>query len=145
MKRCFNIITFVSIIVLSACPNYFAQVYGELFTNSEAGQKFGPVLVSVKVPTETVQDLLNQTYNYIMLKIVNNSVIVLDNNRNSIYPREKSINAEDVFTLFSVSIVNDLLSNGNHPYVYVEQRSEVLTISYGEYTLELGSICPPFC
>ena len=71
--------------------------------------------------------------------------ILPNNNRNSIYPREKSINAEDVFTLFSVSVVNDLLSNGNHPYVYVEQRSEVLTISYGEYTLELGSICPPFC
>jgi len=145
VQKCFNTIVFISIFVFATYFTCFPQVHGKIFTSSEANPKFGPVLVSVGIPTETLQRILNQTRNYIMFKIVNNSVIVINNNRNVILPQGKSINAQDVFTLYSVSVLNDLLSRADSPVIYVEQRSEVLSITYGGYTMEIGVICPPFC
>jgi hypothetical protein len=145
MQKCFNAIIFISIFVLAIYSTGFPQISGEIFTSSEANQKFGTVLVSVSISTGTLQSILKQAGNYIMFKIVNNSVIVIDNNRNVISPQGKSINSQDVFTLFSVSVLNDLLSRGDDSVIYVEQRSEVLSITYGGYTMEVGTFCPPFC
>lgn len=145
MQKCFNTIIFISIFVFATFSTCFSQVHGEIFAKSEANKKFGPVLVSISMPTENLQSILNKTENYIMFKIVNNSVIVLNNNRNVIFPQGKSINAQEVFSLYSVSVLNDLLSRGDDTVIYVEQRSEVLSITYGSYTMEVGVFCPPFC
>jgi len=58
---------------------------------------------------------------------------------------EYSINSRAVFTMYSVSVVQDLLSQGGGSDTYIEQRSSVLTVTYGNYTMEVGTICPPFC
>ncbi len=145
MQKCFNTIIFISIFVFATYFTCFSQVQGEIFAKSEANQKFGPVLVSVSIPTDTLQRILNQTENYIMFKIVNNSAIVLDNNRNVISQQGESISTQDVFTLYSVSVLKDLLSREDSKVINVEQRSEVLSITYGGYTMEVGSFCPPFC
>ena len=145
MQKCFNTIILISLFVLATYSTCFSQVHGKIFTKSEANQRFGPVLVSVSVPTGDLQGMLNKTGNYIMFKIVNNSVIVLNNNRNVIFPQGKSINAQEVFSLYSVSVLNDLLSRGDDTVIYVEQRSEVLSITYGGSTMEVGAFCPPFC
>ena len=145
MQKCFNTIIFISIFVFATYFTCFSQVHGEIFAKSEANKKFGPVLVSVSIPTGNLQSVLNKTENYIMFKIVNKSVIVLNNNRNVISPQGESISTQDVFTLYSVSVLNDLLSRGDDTVIYVEQRSEVLSITYGGYTMEMGVFCPPFC
>jgi hypothetical protein len=80
-----------------------------------------------------------------MFKIVNNSAIVVDNKRNAIFPKGITINAADVFALYSVSVVNELISKGNEPFIYLEQRKEVLSVTYGDYTMEIASWCPPIC
>ena len=145
MQKCFNTIVFISIFVFATYSTCFSQVHGKIFAKSEANQRFGPVLVSVSIPTGTLQRILKQTENHIMFKIVNKSVIVLDNNRNVISLRGESINAQDVFSLYSVSVLNDLLSRGDDTVIYVEQRSEVLSITYGGYTMEMSTFCPPWC
>lgn len=145
MQKCFNTIIFISIFVFATFSTCFSQGHGEIFAKSEANQKFGPVLVSISMPTENLQSILNKTENYIMFKIVNNSVIVLNNNRNVIFPQGKSSNAQEVFSLYSVSVLNDLLSRGDDTVVYVEKRNEVLSITYGGYTMEVSVFCPPFC
>ncbi len=145
MQKCFNAIIFILIFVLAIYSTGFPQISGEIFTSSEANQKFGTVLVSVSIPVGTLQSILNKTENYIMFKIVNNSVIVLDKNRNVIFSQGESIDARDVFTLYSVSVLKDLLSRKDSKVIYVEQRNEVLSITYGGYTMEVGLFCPPFC
>lgn len=145
MQKCFNAIIFISIFVFATYSTCFPQVHGKIFAKSEANQRFGPVLVSVSVPTGNLQGMLNKTGNYIMFKIVNKSVIVLDNNRNAISPQGESISTQDVFTLYSVSVLKDLLSREDSKVIYVEQRSEVLSITYGSYTMEVGVFCPPIC
>jgi hypothetical protein len=123
----------------------FSQTYGEIFTNTEANQKFGRVLISVALPTSSLQGLLNRTNNFIMFKIIDGEVFVLDKNRNVLYPEGKTFNSQEVFTMFSISVMNELLNLGNKDIVLVEQRSSVLSVSNGGFTLEVGVFCPTFC
>ena len=74
----------------------------------------------------------------------------MDNKRNLLYPYKAEFNDTDVFTVYSVSVVRELLSlsslkKGSTEEVTVEQRREVLSVSYENNTLETGTWCPPFC
>jgi hypothetical protein len=122
-----------------------SQTYGEIFTKTEADQKFGPVLKSVTLETTSFKGMLNQTNKYIMFKIQDENAIVLDSKRKVLHPIGKSVNSADVFTVFSASAVDKLLSLGNSINIFIEQRGSVLTVSNGSYTLEVGVWCPPYC
>ena len=133
------------VIFLACASQSFSQTFGKIFTNEEADNMFGKVLQSRPIPTQLVQELLNQTNNYIMFRIENNKVIVLDNKRNVLFPEGSLINSQDVFTVYDVQVLTELLNLGNSSEVKVEQRSEVLSITSGGFTMEIGSFCPPFC
>ena len=145
MSKNYSYIVSLFFILLFSYSISYSQTYGEIFTKNEADQKFGSVLESITMPTNTIQGLLNQTNAYIMFKIVNSKVIVLDKQRNVIYPAGATINSGDVFTLFSLSVVNRLLSRGSGTDIFIEQRSQVLSLTYGDYSMEFGAFCPPIC
>ncbi len=132
-------------IVLILSLNISVSAQGQIFTNQQADNLFGPVLTSVPVSKLAFQSFLTKTENYIMFKLVNNKAIVLDNNRNVISPAGFLINSGDAFTYYKVSVVNELLSKGNNNTVYIQKRANVLSISTGGYTMEVGVQCPPFC
>jgi len=120
--------------------------YGQLFTSQQADQNFGAVTTSVPVSVDLFESFLNQVKSYIMFRVVNDNIIVLDDNRNIIYnPADADVTPEEVFTVYSVDLINDLLSSGSAENVLVEQRSAVLSLSFDDHTLETGSICPPYC
>jgi len=145
MSKNYSFIVSLFFTLLFSYSISYSQTYGEIFSKSEADQEFGSVLESVTMSKTTLQGLLNQTTDYIMFKIVNSKVIVLDEERSVIYPSGTSVDSEDVFSMFSLSVVNSLLSQGTGTNVYVEQRSEVLSLTYGNYTMEIGASCPPIC
>lgn len=118
---------------------------GEILTKENADQLFGPVLVSKEIPTETLKMYTNQSFIVIMFKLMNNDLYILDNNRNALLPLGATINSTEVFSMYSVAIVQQLLSDGNSPFTTVEKRKDVLTITNGEYTLEFAGLCPPYC
>ncbi|MBV6419616.1 MAG: hypothetical protein DAHOPDDO_00839 [Ignavibacteriaceae bacterium] len=136
---------FTLLVSLIIIPNSLAQTYGELFSKQQADEKFGAVIQSVTISRPTFKEFLTQTNNYIMFKVLDNKVIILDAKRNVIFPRGETINSTDIFTMFSVSVVNELLSMGNENNIYIEQRSEVISVSSGGFTMEVGTLCPPFC
>lgn len=122
--------------------------YGEIFTNQQANQNYGPALESVPISADTFRTWLNQTNNCIMFKIINGNIIVLDNNRKIIYSQtDSNINPEDVCIMYSVSVINDLLNLGGEANINVniEQRNSVLTVTFGDHTMETGILCPPNC
>lgn len=118
---------------------------GKILTKENADQLFGPVIVSKEIPTETLKMYTNQSVNVIMFKLMNNDIYILDNNRNALLPLGVTINSTEVFSMYSVTIVQQLLSNGNSPFTTVEKRKDVLTITNGMFTLEYSLLCPPFC
>lgn len=143
-KRLFFLLSMLIILFLTSTSS-LSQTYGEIFTNTEANKKFGRVLKSISLPTSSLQGLLNRTNNFVMFKLIDGEVFVLDKKRNILYPKGRTINSQEVFTVFSISVINELLSLGNKDMVQVEQRSSVLSVTCGEYTLEVGVFCPPFC
>lgn len=119
---------------------------GKLFTKEAADKEFGPVLKSIEIPVSTLSNLTTLTTNHLMFKIKNNQVIVLGKDRRVLYPSSTTqVNSDEVFTVFSLSVINELLSNGTGSSVIIEQRRDVLSITYGNMTLEYGVQCPPFC
>jgi len=122
-----------------------AKEIGKLFTIQEANEKFGPVISATKLSVSEVSTLLSETTNYIMFKKVDEDVIVLNNDRIAIHPVGYQVQEQTVFTMYSTSIVNEMLSEEAVTEVSVEQRAEVMSITCGKLTLEAGSNCPPYC
>lgn len=145
MRGLSRLIVLLAAIVFAVNIACFGQVAGKLFTSAVADQKYGPVLNSVEFPTKNLTELLNETDKYIMFKIVNNSIVILDKDRKVLYPEVEKITEEDVFTEYSKSVVEDLISVGDADTVFFEQRKEVFTVTVGNVTMEIGIICPPLC
>ena len=142
MYKFYRLVTALIFIVVftSTC---LAQ--GQLFTKEEADKKFGPVLNSVNVPVSIIYSLSNATSNHLMFRVEGNQAIILDGNRNSLYPSGYQVNSDVVFTNFSVSMINQLISSNTSTFVAVEQRQSVLSLTFGQTTLEVGAQCPPIC
>lgn len=123
------------------------QIYsqGKIISKESADKLFGPVLISVKVPTENLKSLITQSSKVVMFKIINNNVYVLDDKRNVLSPSGLSVSSSDVFSVYAVSVVQELLNDGGSSVTFVEQREKVLTITNGEDTLEYSFVCPPYC
>ena len=145
MKGYYKFITFLFLFILISTNASFGQTYGEIFTNSEADQKFGPVTSSITITSDQLQDFLNKTNNVLMFKVKGGNLIVLGDGRRPIYPSSAAAAATDVFKAYSKSVISELLNKGGSESVKIEIRSGTLTITDGEVTLEMGVFCPPIC
>lgn len=145
MKGYCRFITFLFLIILISTKASFGQTYGEIFTNSEADQKFGPVTSSITITSDQLQDFLDKTNNVLMFKVKDGNLIVLGDGRRPVYPSSAAVAATDVFKAYSKSVISELLDKGGSESVKIEMRSGTLTITDGELTLEMGVFCPPIC
>lgn len=145
MKRLYYLVVVFTIATLIGNTLCFGQVAGKLFPEYVANQKYGAVIDSVEFPIKNLKNWLNQSHDYIMFKIVNNSLIVLDQDRKVIYPTGAKVDTADVFSMYSKSVVEDLISVGDTKAVVFQQREKVLTVTVGNVTMEVSALCPPFC
>ena len=118
---------------------------GEIFSKASADQQYGPVLESVTIPTSTLEDLMAKSEKILMFKFVDNEIYILNDKREVIYPAGKSIDADAKLAVYSISVINELISTGDQPMIQVEQRNAVLSITSGIQTLEASAWCPPLC
>lgn len=133
----------VLFLFLALSINCFSQ--GKILSKVDADKLFGPVEISKEISSDQINLYTLQTIDKIMFKIINNEIYILDNKRNVLFPIGTTINSTDVFSVYSVSIVQKLLSDGGSPFSYVEKRNSVLTITNGDFTLEYAGYCPPLC
>ena len=145
MKVYNKAIAFLFLFILISTKASFGQTYGEIFTNTEANQKFGPVTSSITITSTQLQDFLNKTNNVLMFKAKDGNLIVLGDGRRPIYPSSAAAAATDVFKAYSKSVISELLNKGGSGSVNIEMRSGTLTITDGDFTLEMGVFCPPLC
>lgn len=147
MKNYFghSTILFVFFFLLSSTTR--CQTYGQIFTKAEADTLFGSISISVSVPVSEIQNFLDQTNNVLMFKIKDGNLIVLGDGREPIYPSSDTVSVitTEIFKVYSKSIITELLNKGESGMVYIERRKSELTITFGGFTLEMGTFCPPFC
>ena len=139
MKKFLPTLFFVLLVSLQI----FAQ--GQIFDKNEADNLFGSVLVTKEIPTENLRSILSQSENKIMFNVIDNTLYILDNNRNLIIPSGGSVNSSTVFSVFGISVTEELLDKGGSSSTYIEIRNEVLTITNGNFTMDMSEPCPPVC
>ncbi len=150
-KQFYLIISLLLSLLLFGCSS--SDKIGKLYTTENANQLFGDVKYSVEMNVNQFTNLLNRTHKTIMFGIINRQLIILDNNRKLIYPEKADYKDSDVFIVYSVNMLRELLSDNKtekqgdekDENVSIEQRQEVLSISINEKTLETGMKCPPMC
>src|SRR5574338_755295 len=134
--------------VLFILTIFTAQLFpqGEILTKENADQLFGSVLMSKEIPTQTLKMYTIQSFNVIMFKLINNDLYILDNNRNALLPLGAAINSTEVFSMYSIAIDPQLLSDRNSPFTTVEKSKDILTITNGafafEYSFFMSTIVP---
>jgi signal recognition particle receptor subunit beta len=136
-------------LLLYLSSSTIAQQAGKIISSEEANNNFGAVGQVTLLSKSFLETMLKQAGQSIMFRVTDSGLIILDANRNVLFPESKEtkikVNKEDVFTVYSSSVVYDLLNRGEGTSVNIEQRAEVLSITFGLSTLEFGNYCPPFC
>lgn len=134
---------FISIIFFQS--GIFGQSYGQIISSSKADSLFGSVITSINLPNDSLQKFIGETDNHLMFKINNDSLFVLDNNRQALHPAGITVSNEQTFTVYEIQKLIQLMNMGEKNINLVQLRKNVLTITNGLYTMEFGTICPPIC
>jgi hypothetical protein len=119
---------------------------GTIFSREDADKQFGLPILSLEIKNEIIYDCLSKSTGFVMFNIMDNAVCILDNKRNTLLPAGKSVKPEVVFKTFDIEIVNKLIASGNLPVTFIESRADnVISLTNGNFTLEVGLPCPPWC
>lgn len=148
MKKLFFSLIVLLAIVLSSYST-FAQgslgLVGKVFEKVEANNLYGKVIESKAIDTQKIFDMLKKVEDYIMFTIKDGEIVIADKYRNLLSDTKIVLSEFDVMHLYSKARVDEVLLEGGKPVTYLEIRSDVFTITNGEYTLEMSMICPPIC
>jgi hypothetical protein len=138
--------TIIAAIIFICSISYSQDIVGKIYSNIEADSIYGPVLTSISIPSDQLNNLTSHTTNYLMFGILNGNLTILGDKRVVLYPESAEISQQDVFRYFSVSLLQKIIKDGNSSMIYIELRNNgIITITNGNYTLENGVLCPPFC
>jgi len=138
--------TFLIVLFLMMISEFsYGQTYGKLFLKADAEQYYGTVAKSFQFSTKEIFSFLKQTDKVLMFNITDNKLFILGDGMKSIYPDSVVVSKKEVYRVFNTSIIRELISKGKSKTINFEKRNSVLTISDGEYLLELSGFCPPIC
>jgi hypothetical protein len=135
----------ISLILLVLSNFCIAQ--GKIFTKTDADNLFGKVVSSQIITVLSFRDNINSSKKVSMFGFVNKHLIITDDyrrqmNLNSGY---QSLPSQQSLHVFSKNILQELLNKGSSDQIIIELRTNVLTITYDNYTLEMSGTCPPNC
>jgi len=141
-----KIISVLFVVLVFFNYSHSQSVVGKIYTKADADNLYGPVITSVPISASLLLSLTNNTKNYLMFRINNGNLIILDNQRIGLFPGNVSVNSNDEFRYFSVSLIQNIIVNGKAVFASVEIRNNnILTITNGNFTLEVSFPCPPVC
>lgn len=145
MKNLFKSTALLFSIILLWSTTVHCQTYGQIFSKSDANQMFGTIIFSITLPASDLQGFLDKTENVLMFRIKDGNLEILGDERTPVSPPSLVVDSTEVFKVYSKSIMSELLTKGGSDKVSIEQRICVLTITYGDFTMEFAAECPPIC
>ena len=134
------------IVLIAFSFSYSQSVVGHIYIKTDADNLYGPVITSNNISSSLLLNLTNSTNNYLMFRISNGNLVILNNQRKELFPGNAAVNPNDEFRYFSISLINKIIVDGRDIFTIVEIRNNnILTITNGNYTLEVSLPCPPVC
>lgn len=148
MKK-LNLLLFISLLLLLSSNAVMSQtelgVVGKIYTKTDADKLYGKVLESRTMDTDVILDALTKVDYYIMFKIIDGKIAITDKFRNQISSEKFEIKDDEVMHIYSKTKVAEVINKGGESSTKIERRADVLTITNGFSTLEMSSLCPPYC
>lgn len=135
---------FLTIFLLTALT-INAQSVGKLFKKTFADTTFGKVKIAKTLSVEMMEKFIADSTDALMFKVTKDELIVLNKNKQPLFPPEKKVDPKDYFFWFTKDKIKELLAIKADGDIMVEMRNSTITLTYGEETLEQSSLCPPFC
>ena len=171
MKR---LLTFTTAVLLFFSVTNFTHAQGKhgdigkVFGKQEANVLFGKVIGSVQIKVSDLQKAIDRGGDYIFFMVKHSQLVVADEKRTSLRDDGEQIGKDEVMYIFSKSEVKKLLQAGASTddskatnvvkgntasvtttsatdVVVAQVRADVLTLTYGDATLEYATSCPPAC
>jgi hypothetical protein len=121
------------------------EVIGTIFSKDEADKNFGPVLSSVKIVSSELKALISQSNKLVMFNTSDGKLSILKEGRVLLHPTGFSVKSDEKYGAYSKIKVEELLNSGKADTTFVEQRKDVISVTNGQYTLEVSNWCPPWC
>jgi hypothetical protein len=131
------------ICLLPECA-FSQNISGKIITALEADSLFGTPDKIIKIETTVLRNFTRSS-DYLYFNFSGTDLLIFNNKKEPLYPAEHILQGNEVFTIYSSSVVTELLSRGESEYAEIQLRKDVLTISSGSHTLEYGMLCPPYC
>lgn len=158
MKK-FFLLSFILFFIVGTIS--FAQnnlgVVGKIISETQAKKLFGNSQKSFHISGKQLSTYALSTHEYLLIGVKDNgnSLVVLDDTRKAIHPAGYLPADDEVFFVFSVTKVNELLGTGSKKISIELRENGVLTVlaknaivSDGEgdgEVLEYAFPCPPIC
>lgn len=118
---------------------------GEIIPIETANKDFGIASFSSLMSSDQIKSIASKTQNLLMFNFIDDKLIILGDDRKPLYPEGFIFSADTVFKVYSKAKVLELISTGGNDNNFIELRADKITITNGDYTLEFGSLCPPWC
>jgi hypothetical protein len=157
----FILILMISVSNLTA-QNGNRREIGKLFEREEANKLFGKVIGSLTISAEELKAALAKGNEFILITVKDNQFVIRNESRQFLSNERVELGENERLHVYSKSMLQNLLKSGkpvkktksslemgamavSEDAVTVEVRAEVITLTYGDATLEYSTICPPFC
>jgi len=137
---------------------------GKFFDRNEANVLFGGVINSLTISVADLNAALEKGKDYILIAVKDNQVVIRDEKRGFLSRERVGMGKDEIMYKFSKSMIQNLIQKqvkqskstvGTNALstnattasdlVTVEVRASVISLSYGDATLEMAIPCPPFC
>ncbi len=119
--------------------------YGKIVSVAEAANLFSQVATSYQLITRDLLDYCQKAGRVIMFAEENGELYIAGTGRNILSTNTQPPSPDLVFHVYSVTKVNELITLGKDQITIVEIRSDVVDLKNGEFILEFGNPCPPYC
>jgi hypothetical protein len=117
---------------------------GKIISSKEADNLFGIPEQSYKI-SSSVLKVLAASNKYLYISFNSDEPVISNHGKESLFPIELPLQGDEIFHIYSSSLVKDLISLENSEFLLIEKRGEIVSLSGDNYTLEYSVLCPPIC
>lgn len=144
MKK--TILLAVVVLLISFSNLSAQQSVGKVFDKQFADYAYGKVYFSFPLSEDAIKKILDDPTNYALFKVTKEKVQVFNADRKALYPADGVVGKDEPCYVYSKDKIKELLDSSKQAgSITVEMRGSHITLSSGEFTLEMTCFCPPIC
>jgi hypothetical protein len=124
--------------------SFSQEIAGKIISSEEAENLFGPSEKTYKMKVSVIK-IFAASSDYLYFNFTGAGPVITSQGKKLLYPADYQLKGDEIFYVYSTSLITELINNQETEYLLIEKRRDVLTITNGTSTLEYAMLCPPHC